>query len=89
MKRYFELTDETIKHNGFTLHRIRAIEDMSWYDIKAGDLGGFVESVSNLNDYAWIFDDAKVSDFAKVFDNARIYDIAKYMVMQLSMDFLK
>ena len=43
------------------LHRIRALRDICG-EICAGDIGGFVESESNLSaepgDCAWIFDDA-------------------------------
>ena len=43
------------------LHRIRALRDIG-SDVKEGDLGGFVESESNLStepdDTAWIYNDA-------------------------------
>jgi len=49
------------------LHRIRALQDIG-SDVKAGDLGGFVESESNLSyepgDTAWIYDDAVAAGFA-------------------------
>ena len=56
----YEITD--IAHEKYPfLHRIRALRDIR-PDIKAGDLGGFVESERNLSfevgDDAWIFDDA-------------------------------
>ena len=56
----YEITD--IVHDGYPfLHRIRALQDVG-DQVKAGDLGGFVESESNLetdpSDGAWIFDDA-------------------------------
>ena len=58
----YEITD--IAHEKYHfLHRIRALRDIR-PDIKAGDLGGFVESESNLSteleDNAWIYDDAVV-----------------------------
>ncbi|EJF98611.1 hypothetical protein MEI_00181 [Bartonella vinsonii subsp. arupensis Pm136co] len=37
MKKY-ELTDQTIDVDGFTLHRIRALRDFG--KVKKGDLGG-------------------------------------------------
>lgn len=56
----FEITDITHEKYPF-LHRIRALRDIG-SEVKAGDLGGFVESESNLSaeagDDAWIFDDA-------------------------------
>ena len=77
MDKKFELTDETIVHNGRTLHRIRALKDFGC--IKAGQLGGFVEKENNLSQEAdcWIFDDAKVYDSALVSNDARIFDNAE------------
>ena len=56
----YEITD--IAHEEYPfLRRIRALRDVG-DQVKAGDLGGFVESESNLgtdpSDCAWIFDDA-------------------------------
>ena len=56
----YEITD--IAHEKYPfLHRIRALQDIG-KEVKAGDLGGFVESESNLSfepgDDAWIFNDA-------------------------------
>lgn len=72
----YHLTDETIKANVHTLHRI--IADKSFGDVKAGDKGGFIESEDNLSQTgdAWIYDDAKVYHLAKVYDNAKIRDHA-------------
>lgn len=56
----FEITG--IAHEKYPfLHRIRALRNIG-SEVKAGDLGGFVECESNLSfetgDDAWIFDDA-------------------------------
>lgn len=56
----YEITE--ISHEKYPfLHRIRALRDVS-AEVRADDLGGFVESESNLSfepdDTAWIFDDA-------------------------------
>ena len=56
----YKITD--IAHEEYPfLHRIRALRDICG-EIRAGDIGGFVESESNLSaepgDCAWIFDDA-------------------------------
>lgn len=56
----YEITD--IAHEVYPfLHRIRALHDIG-DEVKAGDLGGFVESENNLSseqgDNAWIFDNA-------------------------------
>ena len=69
----YELTSETIVFNGITLHRIKALKDFS--DVKAGDLGGWIEKEENLSqtDNAWIGGDAKVYGNAVVCDNAKVY----------------
>ena len=60
MNAKYEITD--IAHEKYSfLHRIRALRDIG-SEVKAEDLGGFVESESNLSfeqeDDAWIFNDA-------------------------------
>ena len=47
-----------IQHNGkeITLHRIKAL--MDFRDIKNGQLGGFVQHIENIQDLAWIGDEA-------------------------------
>ena len=72
MKKY-ELTDETITIGNHTLHRIRALRDFG--NVKAGELGGFVESEKNLSHYndCWIADNARVYGDAWVRDNALVY----------------
>ena len=74
----FELTSETIINNGKTLYRIKALIDFS--NIKAGELGGFVEKESNLNHKgnAWVYGNACVSGNARVSDNAWVYGNADY-----------
>lgn len=59
MKKY-ELTGETIVHLGHTLHRIRAL--ISFNDVQAGDLGGWIETESNLaqDGNAWVYGNAQV-----------------------------
>lgn len=79
MENKYELTDEVIEYLGHTLHRIKALKDFG--DIKKGQLGGFVESSSNLsqNKDCWIWENAivyanaRISNNAKIFDNAQIY----------------
>ncbi|WP_246067890.1 hypothetical protein [Bartonella saheliensis] len=72
MEKKYELTDETIEVLGKTLHRIRALRDFG--DIKAGDLGGFIEKESNLSHEGncWISDNAKIFGKAKVLNNVKI-----------------
>ena len=71
MKKY-ELTKETIEVDGRTLHRIVALK--SFADVKEGDLGGYVESESNLSHYGecWIYGDARVGGSARVGGYARV-----------------
>lgn len=60
MNKKYEITDIVHEKYHF-LHRIRALRNIS-SEVKAGDLGGFVENESNLSfdpgDDAWIFQDA-------------------------------
>lgn len=74
MEKKFELTDETF-YNEYVearVYRIRALRDFG--DVKAGDLGGFVEEESNLShdDTCWIYDNAIVCRGSKVRDNAEV-----------------
>lgn len=68
----FELTTDSIKRNGVTLYRIKSLIDFE--DVKAGDLGGYVEKEENLSQYgdAWAFDDAQVYGNACVSGNAQV-----------------
>ena len=72
----FELTNETVVNEaGVTLHRIRAVKDIvtPHFTVKAGELGGFVEKEENLDDNAWVSDDARVYDNAGVSETAVVY----------------
>lgn len=74
-----------IQYNGkeITLHRIKAL--MDFRDIKKGQLGGFVQHIENIQDLAWVGDDAKLygkaiiqgfsqlSGQAELFDNAQLH----------------
>lgn len=70
--RKYELTNETINVDGYTLHRIKALR--SFNDIKAGDLGGFIDSEENLSQegVSWVYDDAKVFEDAMVLGDALV-----------------
>ena len=76
----YRLTDETkVIENAYsrkTLYRIQAIVDFG--DVKAGELGGFIEKESNLSQdgLAWVYDDAMVYGNALATDNARVKDRA-------------
>lgn len=72
----YELTDSTIEYDEKTLYQIKALKDFA--DVKAGDLGGYIEKEDNLSHEGncWIFDNAKVYENAKVYGNAKIYENA-------------
>lgn len=74
MTKKYKLTHHTKVVDGHTLYRIKALK--SFGDVRKGDLGGWVESYSNLSQKgtAWVYDHAKVSDSAKVYGQACIYD---------------
>lgn len=73
----FELTADRIEEKGVTLHRIKALID--FWDVKAGELGGYVEKEENLSQYgnAWLSGKALVYGNAQVFGEARVYDNAR------------
>ncbi|HCX7363000.1 TPA: hypothetical protein OZ543_001456 [Escherichia coli] len=77
-KKYELLKDQTVVVEGVTLYRIRALRDIPWRCVNAGDLGGWVASERNLSQRgdAWIYGDAKVSGDARVFGNAQVHDKA-------------
>lgn len=62
------------------LHRIRALRNIG-DKVKAGDLGGFVESEQNLSfepgDDAWLFDDSICCNEARVDKNSILKDNAE------------
>ena len=60
MEKKYILTDDVIDFNSHTLHRIKAVRDFDC--VKAGDLGGFIESEKNLDHDgdAWVTGNAWV-----------------------------
>lgn len=73
----YEFTGESREFFGYVLHRIRATRDFG--DVKAGDLGGWIESEINLSidGDAWVYDNAKIYESARVYGNAKIKDNAE------------
>ena len=73
----FELTNETTTANNVTLYRIKALKDFG--NVKAGELGGFVEKLENLSMYGdcWIGGNALVGGNARVGGNALVCENAK------------
>lgn len=83
----YELTQESklveLPGNGRTIQvfRIRALKDLPGAGVRAGDLGGFVESYQNLQhddsgDSAWIYNNAAAAVDAVVKGNACVRDDA-------------
>ena len=83
MGQKYEFSGKKIRVNGHILNRIVALRDLG--DVKAGDLGGWIETRQNLSDDGdcWVYDNAKVygsanvSDDAEIYDNAQVYGFAK------------
>ena len=76
MKKY-EFTGETKSYKGRTLHRIKALRDFR--DVKAGDIGGWIEKKKNLSQKGdcWVYTDAKIYGNAKIGGNTKVYGDAK------------
>ena len=76
-KKYELLKDDTIDACEHTLYRIRALRDFG--NVKAGDLGGYIEKEDNLSHdgECWVSGDAKVFDYTQVFGDAQVYGNAK------------
>lgn len=73
----YRLTDEKIEYKGRVLYRIQALRNFG--DIKAGDLGGFVQSEYNLSHSGdcWIYNNAKAMDNSEVLHNSEMYDYSE------------
>jgi len=73
----YKLTNKTRKVDGITLHQIQAL--INFKNVKAGDLGGWIESEYNLSqeDNCWVFGNARVYGNAKIYDNAWVYGNAE------------
>ena len=74
----FELTSEFITNIfGTKLFRIKALIEFG--NVKAGELGGFVEKEENLNHEgnAWVYGNAEVYGNARVYGNASVYGDAR------------
>ena len=76
-KKYELLKEDTIIICGIVLHRIKALQDFG--NVKAGDLGGYIEKEDNLSHYGecWVYGNAKVYNNAKLYNNALVSGNAK------------
>ena len=75
----YEFTGEVKNIGGKILHRICAVRDIPEHNVKAGDLGGWIEAERNLSQKgaAWVADSALVMDSARVTGKARVMDSAR------------
>ncbi len=66
--KYELVQDDTINLGGQTLYRIKSLKDFN--DVKNGELGGYIESYSNLSQEgnSWVYGNAWVSGGAQVQD---------------------
>ena len=69
----YKLTENTNIVNGVILHQIQALKDFG--NVKAGDLGGWIESEENLSQEGncWVSSNARVFCNAQVYGNARVF----------------
>lgn len=79
-KKFKLIENDSIEINDHKLYRLQALIDFN--DVKAGDLGGYVENENNLSQMGncWIYDNAKVYGNARVYDNAYVFDNASVYV---------
>jgi len=75
----YEFTGEVKYIGRKILHRIRAVRDIPEYEIKSGDMGGWLETEKNLSHdgSAWVTDSAVVMDAACVTGDACVMDSAR------------
>ena len=75
--KHFELTDQTTTApDGSTLYRVRALRDLPWHGVAAGDLGGYMASVDNLSGDAWVGGSARVYGGAWAHGGASVHGVA-------------
>ena len=85
MNSKFELLlDDTVESFGIKLFRIRAL--ISFDNVKAGDVGGYIEKEENLSESgnAWVYGNARVYGNAEVSGDARVTSKKDYIVFKNS-----
>jgi len=92
MKKYEIIKDDEHSSRsltGKTVYRIKALRDFG--DVKAGDLGGYIESEKNLShdNNCWVGGDAKVYENAIVSGNALVYGTAQIYCDAKVLDYAK
>ena len=69
--KYFKLREDlSLTFLGRKLFRIEATKDLKKHNVKAGDIGGYIEKEENLSGNAWVCGNAKVYGNAEVWGNA-------------------
>ena len=73
-KKYQLIKDNSVEYKKKTLYRIKALRDFS--DVRAGDIGGYVESENNLSHDGdcWLYNKSVALGNSRVYDNAKLYD---------------
>lgn len=74
--KYRFVSSDGKRYENRKLYRIQALKDFG--EVKAGDLGGYIESEQNLphDNSAWVFDKAMVFGSSKVLGDSHIHDYA-------------
>ena len=80
--RKYELTENTTMHFDKKLFQIKAL--ISFGDVEAGELGGWIEKEKNLDQSgnAWVYGDALVYGDARVSGDAQVYGDADYTTIK-------
>lgn len=75
--RKYKMTSNVKELLGHKLFQIKALKDFG--DVKAGDLGGYIEKEENLSHdgIAWVYDNVKVSGNARVFGDTQVLGNAR------------
>ena len=76
MKKYVFTGKTKQSANGEILRQIQAVRNLPSLLVKAGDIGGWIESEENLSHHGdcWVFPGSQVSANARITENAGIYD---------------
>lgn len=79
MEKYEIVKDDYVEECGERMYRIRALRDIPRHNVKAGDLGGYIQRYENLSQTgdAWVADNAIVVNSALVSDDALVCDTAQ------------
>lgn len=74
-----EFTGITCRVDGELVHQIRAIADMPWHGVVAGDVGGFVADARCVQDGAWVGPQALALQWSRLKGRASVTGRARVM----------